>query len=104
MTGWGEKKPLSLSGFEPLASRICGVRQPQRDDLTTNRQGLDNYLRIWCTRPKGDQTGASLRSLPPAPCPYFVSHLFNNFVRCLALSCCTISCLNSFLTARNDHN
>jgi len=31
---------MSLSGFEPLASRICGDK-PQRDDLTTNRQGLN---------------------------------------------------------------
>ena len=28
---------MSQGGFEPPSSRICGV--PQRDDLTTNRQG-----------------------------------------------------------------
>ena len=34
-----QKKKLSQGGFEPPASRVGA---PQRDDLTTNRQGRDN--------------------------------------------------------------
>lgn len=37
-------KNLSQGGFEPPASRF-GV--PQRDDLTTNRQGRDTVSRPW---------------------------------------------------------
>lgn len=40
----GKKIQLSLSGFEPLASRF--MVEPQRDDLTTNRQGLDTMMSV----------------------------------------------------------